>query len=1506
MKIATSLLLLAAVNAQLLGVSVTRVTPVDDATVETGPLFFSSGTSVSIQSTSSGEDGRGWFKFDLSGQLPDNAVISRASLRLWVWRQDFQNDLPISVHGSTNDSWDEATITWATQPAFNGTAEDSTTLLTDAEDEWVELDVTSFVDSEFPADKVISLVVKATSESGPNSLFAVNSKERNDPTYNYRLIPELRVEYTGSWPSTGQVSIIHINDIHSRLTPHDLDVAERNDLPEFERVGGAPHLGARVLESAANYPDALVLDAGDLSEGNPLGDLRANGGVVDFYDLLHAKLQAIPGRPGNRGLDAVVVGNHDVRFFQMLTNFQNADFPVISMNILYDTGNTQGEPVDSPMFDPYVVVETNGTRVGIVGYTTENSQNERGDDVTDVYVAKCEWNLDNLNLMNGDTVNLRHYVDLLRKPQALGGEECDMVLLLMHVGHRRIAVTENINDPDERAPLIKYDPIVRIPEITIAGHWHTITEKVWQPAQFFGQLLLAEAASFAQYSGELHVTPNGKYVSSAKYPIRHSEIVPDPDIQNLVADLIQEYETANPDGPHLFEEVGYSAVDLRLDKDKWWTSNEFPWFGDNTAGHFITDSMVWKANQLVDDLSLDLTPLHPTDHEVKLAFQSGGGIRRDIKKGPLTYIEIYEMYPWPDDNMVIVRITGQDIMDFIESKGLGASISQGWEVEGDDGLIASITYNDVTVNPGDQYNVAISEYMFDNENIRDNTTFQSQTRVFSGASIREGAVEYASQFDEQNPMDVPLPRYTVPGEFSGGFKAGVTMTNVVDEVPFFEAAFVRLLEAMPETMEHLGKEVPTDLVNPDGSINPDHQFSETQLYRSHLGLMDGYLKPGTVIEVWGEGGFFRGTPEFIDQQGIYGLDEEWRVHGHAGDGTYAADINAPTYYCTIGEFWNEQKENHYVAFHAERASNSQLRDSEGFAITAYKEDAFDGYGIFGGDPLPGSNGDFFYVTGVMTQRDTERRFRVHTLTPATTTGFPATATIEQPASFIQNGNSVTLKAIGCDKVTSGGQNLTATIIASDDAFTSSGQPNTMFGLFNGGPNLNWNLDIQGTLAGSFDNQQIWMKFPLASTIPATATINSATLRMYLYESNFSSNLPIQIHGSDNDAWAENTITWNTQPTELPTILDTATLLTSQAEVWLEYDVTSFIAVESSTDQTATLLMRPTTYSAGSAQFTFNSKDFPSDDEGPRLQVDYTTSTTTGGVSSVAFYYRHSVDGQTWGAWTLIGNGTNTTGDEWDLTFDFASDGNGAGYYEFYSIATDTDSNVEPAPLIAEARVRKPGASNTAPGTPVNDGIADGATDVNTSPILAVSATDADFDLLTISFYNGDDDSLLASFSNVPSGQTVYWQWAGLTKGTTHSWYAVADDGTTTTRGPGAPNKWFFTTSGNAPALNPDYDFYTSDLEDIFGSSATANDSPPFPLIAVDNHDGTATFSFPVADLSEYGFFIEYSYDMHTWYRSGLYGPYNTGNTLPGVREMAVDLDIPPTENTVFFQFICDQ
>ena len=225
--------------------------------------------------------------------------------------------------------------------------------------------------------------------------------------------------------------------------------------------------------------------------------------------------------------------------------------------------------------------------------------------------------------------------------------------------------------------------------------------------------------------------------------------------------------------------------------------------------------------------------------------------------------------------------------------------------------------------------------------------------------------------------------------------------NEDNEEPYFDCAFIRLLNATSDTIARRGTYVPLSLVNEDGTIKKSHQFSETQLYRSHLGNKPGLLKPGDIIKVYGEGGFYRGEPEFIDQEGIIEDGKEMNIIG------YDLSLATPDYKSNISSFWDEWHENHYVKFYAKKTGDTRVRDHEGKQIQTYDTDGYDYLS------LPGSNGDILEITGLNTQRDSTRLFRCDTVTLATN-GYPPFSWINQPTDTPTSGEPVNLTATAGD------------------------------------------------------------------------------------------------------------------------------------------------------------------------------------------------------------------------------------------------------------------------------------------------------------------------------------------------------------------------------------------------------------------------------------------------------------------------------------------------------------
>lgn len=1133
----------------------------------------------------------------------------------------------------------------------------------------------------------------------------------------------------------GNLTIFHTNDTHARVTPHYWIVPSHTSNPsaQFELVGGAAYMAGQLLSLVGGQPDALVLDGGDISEGNPVGDWNGpgnptgtygNGTSVQFYQKLDTKLRAVAGR-GGRGLDAMVVGNHDIRDISYLNNLKNqTNFPVISINIC-------SKGTQTAYFQPYVILNVDGHKIGVVGYTTETSDSPEAAVNNIIDVVKCDW-----SSTDATKIHFSSVVNDLRNNQG-----CDLVILLTHDGHSDLCTSSSGS-----TPILVDDPTTaKLPEIAVTGHWHTYCDTVWQPSVLNYKTIFTEGASFNHYVAELRVTPTGQYISNASYVLRNSTITPDPEIASFVQQQKDAFNATNP--PYTTDQIiGYSSSDLLLDNYmKWWSADEYPWSGNNTAGNWICDAFLWKATQLFG--------------QCDLAIESGGGVRSDIPAGPVTYTQIYETYPWADDTIYEVNMTGAEIYNYFQQHGCDVALSGNWFVTAYDGNPTNITFNGQPISMTATYKVAISNYMY----LHDSVPFTDPSPQTSTVLGRDTLVQYTAQFGQGSPYNAGPSRYSLNTEFSGGYTAVVMMMNDADSQTDFDDAFIRLLSANSETVGHLGTtQVPTDLVNANGTINRSNRLGEIEMYRSYLGFKTGALHPGDIIQTYGKGSFYNGDPEFVDQEGIQSNGVEFNVIGHD------ASLAQPSYFSSINGFYNQVEKNHYVKFVAKKTAASQVTDQSGTTISVEDVTGYSSY------TLPGSVGDLLVLTGVPTSEYFALRFRCDSAVEASTLGisnYPPDSSINAVTTE-QTANTLILTASA--NIAPGAGTTTYVLSAVADSQISSGSPTSNYG-------TKTYLYNQSSSTDSFGDERDWLRFDLSS-LPANTTITNATLNLFCWSATGAS-APTAVCGGTDDTWTETGITFNSQPA-FGAAIDTQTLASGVTSAWYTWNVTSFTQTKYAGNQLESLVLKPVTEGASSTTaYAFESREYSSNT--PYLQI---TAQANGApvptVTQVQFYYRYSTDDSTWTPWTSY---QTVNAAPWTVNFNYS---NGYGYYEFYSVATDSNGTVEPAPAFADTSVHFTPGSITNPSTNLTS---NGATAQGSYNPYGVDTT--------VYFNYGTTPSYGSSTTpqDIGSGSSIVNFGApltGLAPGTLYYVQAVIVQGGTTTYG--TPQT--FTTAVGVPAM----------------------------------------------------------------------------------------------------------
>src|SRR4051812_6208654 len=136
------------------------------------------------------------------------------------------------------------------------------------------------------------------------------------------------------------LTILHTNDLHSRLTPLE------------NKRGGFAHLATVIRRERANCHDCILLNAGDLAQGTPVSTIFHGLPVFEIANLL--------------GFDAATLGNHDFDYgwVQARKFISISKYPIVAANIV----GSKGELFTSK---PYVILEVNGLRVAVLGAMTD-------------------------------------------------------------------------------------------------------------------------------------------------------------------------------------------------------------------------------------------------------------------------------------------------------------------------------------------------------------------------------------------------------------------------------------------------------------------------------------------------------------------------------------------------------------------------------------------------------------------------------------------------------------------------------------------------------------------------------------------------------------------------------------------------------------------------------------------------------------------------------------------------------------------------------------------------------------------------------------------------------------------------------------------------------------------------------------------------------------------------------------------------------------------------------
>jgi 2',3'-cyclic-nucleotide 2'-phosphodiesterase/3'-nucleotidase len=155
-------------------------------------------------------------------------------------------------------------------------------------------------------------------------------------------------------PDTICISILHTTDLHGHILP-TFDYDGKPDR------GGLARCATQIRRWRRENPNSILIDVGDVYQGTDVS-LRNKGALM--IDLLN-----------HLEYDAWVVGNHEFDWGMECFEhaLQQSNMPVLAANMLME-GKLPGEFPDAnhpfAKIHPFILKETAGIKIGIVGVTT--------------------------------------------------------------------------------------------------------------------------------------------------------------------------------------------------------------------------------------------------------------------------------------------------------------------------------------------------------------------------------------------------------------------------------------------------------------------------------------------------------------------------------------------------------------------------------------------------------------------------------------------------------------------------------------------------------------------------------------------------------------------------------------------------------------------------------------------------------------------------------------------------------------------------------------------------------------------------------------------------------------------------------------------------------------------------------------------------------------------------------------------------------------------------------